>query len=45
MFHIKIDKKSFKKQRVTWGFNPVTRTVPSKKNYNRKKLKKETFEY
>jgi len=26
------------KQRVTWGFNPVTRTVPSKKVYSRKKL-------
>lgn len=28
------------KQRVTWGFNPSTRTVPSKKIYNRKKLRK-----
>jgi hypothetical protein len=23
------------KTRVTWGFNPVTRVVKSKKNYNR----------
>jgi len=27
------------KQRITWGFNPTTRTIPSKKIYNRKKLK------
>ena len=33
------------KTRVTWGFNPVTRVVKSKKLYNRKrdkqKLKRE----
>lgn len=29
-----------KKQRVMWGFNPITRVKPSKKVYNRKKLKK-----
>jgi len=27
------------KTRVTWGFNPVTRVVKSKKVYNRKKYK------
>ncbi|MDD4329878.1 MAG: hypothetical protein PHD79_07975 [Aliarcobacter sp.] len=27
------------KQRVIWEFNPVTKTVPSKKIYNRNKLK------
>ncbi len=33
------------KKRVTWGFNPATRVVPSKKRYSRSrekvKLKKE----
>lgn len=33
------------KARVTWGFNPVTRTVPSKKRYSRKKLKAEIKKY
>ena len=27
------------KQRVIWEFNPVTKTIPSKKIYNRNKLK------
>ena len=27
------------KQRVIWEFNPVTKIVPSKKIYNRNKLK------
>ncbi len=27
------------KQRVIWSLNPVTKTVPSKKIYNRNKLK------
>ena len=44
---VPIGKQSKKKQkaynagqRKTWGeFNPVTRTVPSGKAYNRKKLK------
>lgn len=27
------------KKRITWGFNPVTRVVRSKKKYNRKKDK------
>ncbi|MCK5677608.1 MAG: hypothetical protein KAH72_03955 [Flavobacteriaceae bacterium] len=31
-------KISFKK-RITWGFSPVTRTVPSKKRYSRSKEK------
>ena len=31
-------KKKIKtpKARVTWGFNPVSRVVPSKKKYSRK---------
>lgn len=32
-------KKSNIKTRVTWGFNPATRTVPSKKIYTRKNYK------
>lgn len=28
-------------QRVVWGFNPVSRTVPSKKRYSRKKVKQD----
>jgi len=32
--------KSKIKTRITWGFNPATRVVPSKKIYSRKKLKK-----
>ena len=27
------------KHRITWGFNPVTRVVKSKKRYSRNKLK------
>ena len=27
------------KQRVTWSFNPVTKTIPSKKIYKRNKFK------
>jgi hypothetical protein len=27
------------KARVTWGFNPVSRVVPSKKRYTRKNVK------
>jgi hypothetical protein len=27
------------KQRVIWGMNPVTRTIPNKKNYRRAKSK------
>jgi hypothetical protein len=35
------------KQRVTWGFNPVTRVVKSKKIYSRKRqvVSKEIREY
>jgi hypothetical protein len=29
------------KVRITWGFNPVTRVVKSKKAYDRKKLKQQ----
>lgn len=34
-----IKKISEIKQRVTWGFNPVTRVVKSKKVYSRKNHK------
>lgn len=27
------------KQRVIWSFNPVTKTIPSKKIYNRNKFR------
>ena len=45
--YVSVDKRSKKaqkeyhsKQRTTWGeFNPVTRTVPSGKVYDRKKEK------
>ena len=33
---IKIPKQ---KQRITWGFNPVSRVKPSKKHYSRKNFK------
>lgn len=40
-------KKQDIKTRVTWGFNPVTRVVKSKKDYNRAKekqmVKKEVY--
>ena len=29
-----------RKQRVTWGFNPVTRNTQNPKAYNRKKARK-----
>lgn len=32
-------KTSNIKTRVTWGFNPATRVVKSKRAYNRKKVK------
>jgi len=31
------------KQRVTWGFNPITRVKPSKKHYNRKNYKVQSW--
>lgn len=37
-------KKQIKK-RVTWGFNPVTRTVASGKQYKRAKEKSKYREY
>ena len=45
--YVSIDKRSkkaqkeyYSKKRLTWGeFNPVTRSVPSGKTYNRKKDK------
>jgi hypothetical protein len=33
-------KKKLIKQRVTWGFNPQTRVIASKKKYNRKREKR-----
>jgi len=36
--HVKVPKL---KVRVTWGFNPVTRTVKDKKSYSRAAFKKE----
>jgi len=36
---IKYTRQSNIKQRVTWGFNPVSRVKPSKKLYSRKKYK------
>ena len=33
---LKIPKQ---KQRVTWGFNPITRVVKNKKTYSRKNYK------
>jgi len=49
--YVSIDKRSKKaqkeyyaKQRLTWGvLNPVTRSVPSGKIYNRKKDKQESL--
>lgn len=38
----KAQKEYYSKQRLTWGvFNPVTRSVPSGKTYNREKDKQE----
>ena len=38
----KAQKEYYSERRVTWGeLNPVTRSVPSGKNYNRKKDKQE----
>ena len=38
----KAKKEYYSKQRLTWGvLNPVTRSVPSGKTYNRKKDKQE----
>lgn len=34
-------KEEAKKQRNLWPFSPVTRTVESKKKYNRKKARKD----
>ena len=47
--YVSIDKRSkkaqkeyYSKKRITWGeFNPVTRSVPSGKTYNREKDKQE----
>jgi len=41
---IKINQKDIKKQRITWGFNPIERVVPSKKRYNRQKAKRINFQ-
>ena len=38
----KAQKEYYSKQRITWGeLNPVTRSVPSGKTYNRNKNKRE----
>ena len=38
----KAQKEYYSERRVTWGeLNPVTRSVPSGKSYNRKKDKQE----
>ena len=38
----KAQKEYYAKKRNTWGeFNPMTRTMPNGKVYNRKKLKQE----
>lgn len=40
----KAQKEYYAKQRLTWGvLNPVTRSVPSGKTYNRKKDKQESL--
>ena len=40
----KAQKEYYSKMRRTWnGWNPVTRTVPNGKAYNRKKLKQEDY--
>ncbi|WP_265936270.1 hypothetical protein [Poseidonibacter antarcticus] len=33
------------KQRISWGFNPTTRTMKSKKLYSREKFKAESQDY
>ena len=40
--HIKVPKI---KQRVTWGFNPITRTIKCKKSYSRSVYKKALQEF
>ena len=37
----KAQKEYHKQQRATWNMNPVTRTVPNGKGYNRNKMKQE----
>lgn len=37
----KQQKVYYKQQRSTWEINPVTRTVPNGKGYNRNKIKQE----
>jgi hypothetical protein len=39
-FTLKIKKP---KERVTWGFSPVSRVVKSKKVYSRKKFKLDNY--
>jgi len=39
------NKKNKIKHRVTWGFNPVTKTVASKKVYSRKKNHVNKYEF
>lgn len=37
----KQQKEYHKQQRATWEINPVTRSVPNGKGYNRNKMKQE----
>ena len=37
----KAQKELNKQNRVTWGFSPVTRAVPNKKAYDRKKANRD----
>ena len=39
----KTQRESYAKQRGSWyGISPVTRTVPSRKTYDRNRIKRET---
>lgn len=40
-----IKKKNNIKHRIIWGFNPITRTIPSKKVYSRKKYNVNKYEF
>ena len=40
----KAQKELNRQRRVTWGFSPVTKTIESKKRYNRKKNSHDRYE-
>ena len=40
----KAQKELNRQRRVTWGFSPVTKTIESKKRYNRKKNSHNRYE-